>query len=94
MPRPTITLSGESLSRDRIEQLLADDAVIVFEDCDASGADLSRLNLQDCVFRRCALHETSFYAANLARTRWQRCRGGHADFEPPTWSTPASKPVT
>ena len=26
----------------------------------------------------------SFYepiAANLARTRWQRCRAGHADFE-------------
>ena len=81
MARPTITLSGETVTRDRIEQLLAQDALLVFEDCDLQGADLSRLRLHDSVFLRCALAEASFYAANLARTRWQRCRGGPADFE-------------
>ena len=81
MPRSTITLSGESIDRARIEQLLREDALLVFEDCDFSGADLSRLNLHDSVLRNCALLETSFYAANLARTRWQRCRAGHADLE-------------
>ncbi|MDB5934359.1 MAG: hypothetical protein JWQ01_1703, partial [Massilia sp.] len=25
--------------------------------------------------------ETSFYAANLSRSKWRRCRGGLADFE-------------
>ncbi|MEN3277080.1 MAG: fluoroquinolone resistance protein [Massilia sp.] len=81
MPRQTITLSGETLDRARLEQLLADDVLLAFDDCDFTGADLSRLNLQDSVFRNCVLLETSFYAANLARTRWQRCRAGHADFE-------------
>jgi fluoroquinolone resistance protein len=81
VPRQTITLSGESIDRTRIERLLQDDALLVFEDCDFSNADLSRLNLQDSVFKNCALPDTSFYAANLARTRWQRCRAGHADFE-------------
>jgi len=81
MPRPTITIEGESLDRPRIEQLLREDAILVFEDCDFSGADLSRLDLQEASFRNCALLEASFYAGNLARTRWQRCRAGHADFE-------------
>jgi uncharacterized protein YjbI with pentapeptide repeats len=53
----------------------------VFEECDFQQADLSRLQLQDSSFRNCFVAEASFYAANLARTRWQRCRGGHADFE-------------
>ncbi len=56
MSRPTIALSGETLERSRIEHLLRDGAMLVFEDCDFSGAD-------------------------LLRTRWQRCRAGHADFE-------------
>jgi len=81
MPRPTITLNGESVDRARIEQLLQEGALLVFEDCDLSNADLSRLDLQDSVFKNCALLETSFYASNLSRTRWQRCRAGHADFE-------------
>lgn len=81
MSRTTVTLSGEQVDRARIDALLAEDTLLVLEDCDLAGADLSRLNLQDCAFIRCAVSETSFYAANLARTRWQRCRGGHADFE-------------
>lgn len=81
MERPGATLRGETIDRTRIEALLADDTLLVLEDCDLTGADLSRLNLQDCAFVRCALAEASFYAANLARTHWQRCRGGHADFE-------------
>jgi len=81
MSRPVTTISGEAVDRARVEALLAEDALLAFEDCDLAGADLSRLNLQDCAFIRCALSEASFYAANLARTRWQRCRGGHADFE-------------
>jgi uncharacterized protein YjbI with pentapeptide repeats len=81
MARPTITLSGESVDRARIEALLEENALLVFDDCDLSSADLSRLDLQDSVFRNCALLETSLYAANLARTHWQRCRAGHADFE-------------
>lgn len=81
MTRPVITTSGDTVDRTRVEQLLAEGAMLVFEDCDFSGADLSRLDLQDSAFRNCALLETSFYAANLSRTRWQRCRAGHADFE-------------
>jgi uncharacterized protein YjbI with pentapeptide repeats len=81
MPRPVTTVSGEAVDRARVEALLADDVLLVLDDCDLTGADFSRLNLQDCTFVRCALSEASFYAANLARTRWQRCRGGHADFE-------------
>ena len=74
MARPTMTFTGETLGRSRVEQLLRDGAMLVFEDCDFSGADLSRLNLQETQFRNCALPGTSFYAANLSRTRWQRCR--------------------
>ena len=81
MSKPTFTITGEAIARDRIEQLLAEHALLAFEACDFQQADMSRLNLQDCSFSNCAVLEASFYAANLARTRWQRCRGGHADFE-------------
>lgn len=81
MPRPTLTIAHETVTRARLEDLLTQDATLLLEDCDLEGADLSRLQLQDCAFVRCAVAETSFYAANLARTRWQRVRGGHADFE-------------
>ena len=81
MPRQPITLSGESLDRARVEQLLLDDASLVFDDCDFTNADLSRLDLQESTFRNCMLAEASFYAARLSRTRWLRCRAGQADFE-------------
>src|SRR5690242_19179351 len=61
--RQTITLTGETIARARVEELLAAEALLVFEACDFQQADLSRLNLQDCSFSNCAVLEASFYAA-------------------------------
>lgn len=79
--RPIIAITGETLDRDRVAQRLPEDASLVFADCDFSGGDLSRLNLQETRLRHCVLAGTSFDAATLARIRWQRRRAGHADFE-------------
>jgi uncharacterized protein YjbI with pentapeptide repeats len=82
MQNPATTISGTSLSRAEIEELIARAAgPLVFDGCDLDGANLSRLELQDAEFRNCSLLETSFYAARLSRSKWQRCRGGQADFE-------------
>ena len=43
--------------------------------------DLSRLDLQGCTFDRCTFGGANLFAAKLARTVWQRCRAGGADFE-------------
>lgn len=43
MSRATITLSGKTLDRARLEQLLADDLLLSFDDCDFSQADLGGL---------------------------------------------------
>jgi uncharacterized protein YjbI with pentapeptide repeats len=72
MSRPVTTVSGETLDRALVEALLAEDVLLVLEDCDLTGVDFSRLHLQDCAFVRCSVSEASSYAANLARTRWQR----------------------
>ena len=77
---PTIT-DHQALSRSEIEALLETAPLHQFNHCDFSGADLSRLNLQGCVFHGCQLAETSFYAAKLGDTRWRQCRAREADFE-------------
>ena len=45
MSPATITLTGETLDRARLEQLLADDVLLAFDDCDFSQADPGGLKL-------------------------------------------------
>ncbi|MDN2805800.1 pentapeptide repeat-containing protein, partial [Campylobacter coli] len=70
----------QTLSRADVEAALPH-APLVFQECDLDGADLSRLDLRNCTFISCSIAETSFYAAKLGQTTWQRCRGRQADFE-------------
>lgn len=82
MHHPATTISATRLSRADVEELIAQaSGPLIFDGCDLDGANLSRLELQDAEFRHCSLLETSFFAASLARSKWQRCRGGQADFE-------------
>ena len=49
---PAATISDASPSREELEQYLAQ-AIRHYANCDFTGADLSRLDLQSCTFERC-----------------------------------------
>ncbi|MGW8391407.1 pentapeptide repeat-containing protein [Pseudoduganella sp. HUAS MS19] len=68
------------MDRDSLAQQLAA-GVRHFVQRSFDDADLSRMDLQDCVFERCTFSGTILYASKMARSNWQRCRGMAADFE-------------
>src|SRR2546430_271943 len=71
---------GETLGRPQLESMLKTaERPLIFERCDFSGADLSRLNLRGTEFRACLLLESSLYAARLGSSTWFRCRISKAD---------------
>lgn len=79
---PSLTIHDSVVfSRAELAALLDGGGLHEFRQCDFSGEDLSRLNLQGCRFHACQLAETSLYAAKLGDSHWRQCRGREADFE-------------
>jgi uncharacterized protein YjbI with pentapeptide repeats len=62
---------GVALSRAELEAQL-ELGVRRFEGCGLDGEDLSRLELQGCVFERCTFTDTILFACKLAGTHWLR----------------------
>ena len=70
MSSTTPPITDQTLSRQDLEALLAGrTAALTFERCDFDDADLSRLDLRDCIFLRCTAAGASFARAQLGDTR-------------------------
>jgi uncharacterized protein YjbI with pentapeptide repeats len=77
----TATFRDETLSRARMQAIVAaHPRAAVFEDCSFDNADFSRLDMDGFQFTRCSVAGTSWLAASLEESRWEKCRGGECDF--------------
>ena len=70
MSSTTPAITDQTLSRQDVDALLAGrTAALTFERCDFDDADLSRIDLRDCIFLRCTAAGASFARAQLGDTR-------------------------
>jgi hypothetical protein len=74
VPADVLLTSGQSLTRDALEELLSAAATSPrFERCVFDGEDLGRLTLRGAEFVGCSFIGTQPDRAMLGGTRWQRC---------------------
>jgi hypothetical protein len=76
MSRPVTTIGGEAVDRARIEALLAEDALLVLEDCDLTfedrllvGADLRRMSFRAADLGGLELANAKLFAGATISTR-------------------------
>ncbi|MDN5509286.1 MAG: pentapeptide repeat-containing protein, partial [Pseudomonas sp.] len=75
-------VADSALQRDELQDLIdRHSGPLRLIGVDLSGVDLSRMALDNWVFERCTLVQTSFLGSRLEGTQWKNCRASLAIFE-------------